>query len=454
MAERKQSRRVWRRLSDVPERAVDWLWRGRIPAGELSLLEGQGGLGKSTIAADLAARVTTGQAMPGEDDERPPRGVVWLGSEDSLDAVIRPRLRGAGADLSRVFVRDLDADRWTTATGADELEALVREHGVALVVLDALKDHTRGDDHGERDVRDALRPLVDLAHRTGAAVIGLRHWTKSARAASARGAGSTGYRDVARSVLQLGKRPDGEGLALAHDKANLSRLAPTIAVALEGDGDFAAVAWGELLEVSADDLALHDPSSPRSSRAAAASTQDATKRAAEALREVLAAGPMLSSDAKSRVTDELGCGERTVERASQLLGVVAGRTGFGRPSRWRLPGTGSSAAVPAVAPTPDSPAARRDGETGGTGRNPPCEPDLAVPPSSERGATVQTAIAGPDAAESALVARPDGVPREVIATEMRGGRWVGLDDHGVEVRLHVRVIDLLRARDLLGRPLA
>ena len=46
------------RLSDVAPEALRWLWRGRIPAGKITLLEGDPGLGKNTLLCELAARIS------------------------------------------------------------------------------------------------------------------------------------------------------------------------------------------------------------------------------------------------------------------------------------------------------------------------------------------------------------------------------------------------------------
>lgn len=52
------------RLAEVKPKPVTWLWPGRIPAGKVTLIDGDPGLGKSTIAFDLCARISTGSAMP------------------------------------------------------------------------------------------------------------------------------------------------------------------------------------------------------------------------------------------------------------------------------------------------------------------------------------------------------------------------------------------------------
>jgi hypothetical protein len=50
---------------NVQERdAVTWLWPGYLPFGKVAILDGDPGLGKSTIMLDLAARLSRGLALP------------------------------------------------------------------------------------------------------------------------------------------------------------------------------------------------------------------------------------------------------------------------------------------------------------------------------------------------------------------------------------------------------
>src|SRR5436305_776759 len=64
-------RAVSRRAADIIARPVDWLWPGRVPRGMLTLLDGDPGLGKSSIVVDLAARVTRGWPMPPDGGPTP-----------------------------------------------------------------------------------------------------------------------------------------------------------------------------------------------------------------------------------------------------------------------------------------------------------------------------------------------------------------------------------------------
>src|SRR5439155_983285 len=51
-------------LSEVQGKKVRWLWQRRLPLGKLTTLDGGPCLGKSHLALDIAARVSSGQDMP------------------------------------------------------------------------------------------------------------------------------------------------------------------------------------------------------------------------------------------------------------------------------------------------------------------------------------------------------------------------------------------------------
>src|SRR5687767_10920407 len=53
------------RLHDIAPEPVRWLSPGRLAAGKITLLDGDPGLGKSTLLCDFAARVTRGEPLPG-----------------------------------------------------------------------------------------------------------------------------------------------------------------------------------------------------------------------------------------------------------------------------------------------------------------------------------------------------------------------------------------------------
>lgn len=51
-------------LANVQPEHVKWLWPGYIPAGKLTMFDGDPASGKSTMSLDLAARLTSGGVWP------------------------------------------------------------------------------------------------------------------------------------------------------------------------------------------------------------------------------------------------------------------------------------------------------------------------------------------------------------------------------------------------------
>ena len=91
------------RMADVDPVEVEWVWHPYIPRGNLTLLEGDPGQGKSWIALGIAAALSVGYGLPGQDKTTLPNRVLVMTAEDGLDDTIRPRLDSMGADVTRIY---------------------------------------------------------------------------------------------------------------------------------------------------------------------------------------------------------------------------------------------------------------------------------------------------------------------------------------------------------------
>src|SRR5689334_2320918 len=78
------------RADAITPTVIDWLWKGFLPAGALSLLYGTEGEGKSAFTAMVAALATRGK-LPGRFEGQPV-GVEIFAYEDDASAVLVPRL--------------------------------------------------------------------------------------------------------------------------------------------------------------------------------------------------------------------------------------------------------------------------------------------------------------------------------------------------------------------------
>jgi hypothetical protein len=381
------------RVGDVAPERVRWLWRGRIPRGKVAVLDGDPGVGKSTITLSVAAKVTTGAPFP--DGHRPePADVLLLSAEDDIADTIRPRLEAAGADLDRVEVltdvceQDAPPRPAELPADLDRLEAVVKDRAAALVVVDPLMAFLAGtvDAHRDQDVRRALAPLAAMAARTGAAVVVVRHMNKGpASNPLYRGGGSIGIIGAARAGLLAAFDPDDDGRrVLAMTKSNLAAIPEALAYRLVTDElrGVAKVVWDGTTGHTAADLL----------RAPARDDDEAPARSeAEAfLADLLAEGPVPTRQVQAEAR-EAGMAWRTVERAKASLGVVAERVGKPGPKGdaayyWRLPGGGPTSGGGAT--HDDVPAGQGHGELPETSK--------AAMSASSDGAVGPTQLLDPD----------------------------------------------------------
>ena len=249
------------RMSDVQEEAIQWLWRGWLARGKLSLLMGPPGLGKSLITHWLSARVSTGGEWPDSGECEQAAAIVFT-IEDSLGDTVKPRLIAAGAHMDRVIAvrgvvnpkASLDERMFTLEEHLSLLEDIVTEEGASLVVMDPISAYLgpNVNAHREADVRRILGPLSLVAERTGAAVLNVIHLNKAKdRDALDRATGSVAFPAVSRIVMGVVADPldeDNRRRLLLPLKCNIAQKPLGIGYRIER-------APGALLpRVSEDDL--------------------------------------------------------------------------------------------------------------------------------------------------------------------------------------------------------
>lgn len=232
-------------LSEVETQQVDWLWQRRVPLGKITLLDGDPGMGKSLIAVNIAACVSTGQPMP---DGSPTKqgSVILIAPEDAAEDTIKPRMEAACGDPSQVLLLNnvdcldiMDSRKiniherpFSLALDLEILEETIKKTKAILVILDPLMAILGRsiDSSRDQDVREVLNPLAQVAERAGCAILIIRHLNKgSSDNILYRGAGSIGIIGVARTGLLVAHDPDDEQKRVfATIKNNLSKFASNL----------------------------------------------------------------------------------------------------------------------------------------------------------------------------------------------------------------------------------
>ena len=87
--------------AEITAKPIEWLWRGRVPMGMLTLFAGDPKLGKSYVTLTMAAAVSRGAPMPDSDPPDGPGSVILMSAEDDPARVIVPRLVAAGGTFGR-----------------------------------------------------------------------------------------------------------------------------------------------------------------------------------------------------------------------------------------------------------------------------------------------------------------------------------------------------------------
>jgi RecA-family ATPase len=211
----------------VPQRL--WHVHGLIPRANVTLLGGDGGLGKSLLAKQLAA--STALAVPWLGLSVGAGNCLFVSAEDDRDEIHR-RLHDITTHLGANF-EELDRLHLATLAGEDAVLAvpdgktgLVRptalfgalEHtmkelspDLRLVVLDTLADLFGGEENQRTHARQFISMLRGLAIRFDCAVLLLAHPSLSGMASGSGTSGSTSWSNSVRSRLYLERIKDDDG---------------------------------------------------------------------------------------------------------------------------------------------------------------------------------------------------------------------------------------------------
>ncbi len=213
-----------------------------IPQGEVTLLAGHGGSGKSYISLKMAVHIAMG--LPFGPLATIRTRVGFFSAEDDKPELLRrvARLcRSLGVEPASLhdwlFLLDVSERDPTLYSGnqhggcetpsLDELAAFMKEYAIGLMVIDNASDTFAGQEISRVQVRAFVRGLRTKLGRPASAVLLLAHISKAAVRSRNQGesvsddySGSTAWHNSVRSRLSL--TLDGGQCVVRHEKHNKS----------------------------------------------------------------------------------------------------------------------------------------------------------------------------------------------------------------------------------------
>lgn len=222
--------------AEVPPRV--WHAPGLIPGRTVTLLTGDGGVGKSTLALQLCCATVLGRPWIGQN----PRAgnALYLSAEDD-GAELHRRLADLATHFGSPFAGMGGLKLWPVADGDAvlgatsarsaiveptvlwrELTAMAEDWEPRLIVLDAAADVFAINENDRGQVRQAVAMLRRLAIQVDAAVVLLAHPSLTGLSSGSGFSGSTAWNNSVRSRLYLSRPKDDDGGQSAPDIRTLA----------------------------------------------------------------------------------------------------------------------------------------------------------------------------------------------------------------------------------------
>ena len=330
-----------RSLSEVEEESIDWIWYPYLARGELTILEGDPGLGKSYLAQMVSKGIVDNERLPSVKRRRPVKGkVAYFDIENSAGTVTKRRMIDNGCTNLKHFYQEEEPFTIEDEDVLDQVFDAIDDLRPTLVVFDTLNTYIgKADTHKASEVTQAFKNFREIAKRFNCAVLVLRHLTKSTKEkALYRGQGSVAFTALARVVMTVGISPDDEDTrVMAVTKINVTRPPRALTFTIEElpdtlkHKDRSKFHWGGFVDWTADEIVAVVPGASEEKRQQADDARDF-------LEFFLDDGPKPVSEIND-TAEKRSINQRTMRRVAKDMGIVIDTKKGGRKGEklWALP---------------------------------------------------------------------------------------------------------------------
>ena len=312
----------WAKETEI--KTVDWLWKPFIPYGKVTIIEGDGGEGKTTAILAVAAMLSQGIQPPAlvnghlqEEQRVDPITIFYASNEDEIADSTIPRFLRNGGDINR-FAYSGELEHHITLN-EEEVAAIIAETKARLFIIDPIQSFLPSGTHmgNVTQMRAIFTMLSNVAKNTGCAIVLVGHLNKNEASKDIhRGLGSADIAASVRSILLVGMdKTDRTRRYIRAIKSNFDEADYTpLSLVLDENR---VLSLEECDELETEERPF----------------QTKLERASSILRDMLENGPMPIEDIFEECEAE-GIGDRTVRRAMKRIGAVS--YSKGGITYWRL----------------------------------------------------------------------------------------------------------------------
>lgn len=338
-----QNKILFQNMEEVEAEELDWLYYPYLALGELTILEGDPGLGKSYLAQMIALKICDGGRLPSVRRVKSRKGtVVYFDIENSAGTVTKKRLQTNGLKNLKSFIQCEEPFSIQDEDTMEEIYNHLENFKPLLIVFDTLNTYLgKADAFKGTEAQQAFSAFREMSKRFHCSVLVLRHLTKNSKEkALYRGQGSIAFAGLARVVMTVGELPDDpDTRVMSVTKINVTKPPKSLTFNIQElpdtlkEKDRSKFVWGEFIDIDSDDI-LNRPNKDKEN------IRGLKEDAEKFLKSVLKDGPMpigtILADAEIR-----NISERTLRRASESLGIHKTLVGSRskRESIWSLPET-------------------------------------------------------------------------------------------------------------------
>jgi RecA-family ATPase len=332
---------AFRSMDEVEEENISWIYYPYFAFSELTIVEGDPGLGKSYLMQMIAGYICDGRKMPvhGRGNSTVEGRVVYFDMENSAGSVTKKRLVSNGVKNLANFIQCEEPFSIDDDDAMDEVYEYLENHRPAMVVFDTVNTYLgKADAFKGHEAQQAFIRFREIAKRFRCSVVVLRHLTKSNKGERAlyRGQGNIAFAGLARVVITVGTLPDDpETRVMAVTKLNIAKAPKALSFTIEElpptlrDQDRSKFTWGDHYDLTSDEIIA-----PVDKKA----VKEEMQSALDFLRDSLRAGEV-ELHRLEKMAEARSMTMKIINRASTQMGIKKRATGFGstKTSWWSLP---------------------------------------------------------------------------------------------------------------------